>query len=261
MIDLIYRAKKYIGENYEKVPYLYSNLFGLENGNPNIHLWLEEIDGNIISICLLYHTCLHFYTHQTKYTGKLLWEVLDNNDIEIVMLSGEQNDVLNKLSSDKWDFVTDYIVKHNKPNLNTDYSSLEVKSSDDIIGVTQLLLSDPLYSNIYDFESLKSQLTERYNVGFGKIFRIKDTNRINGCVAITGENDKFIFNGCLMVDSNHRRKGIAEELMKAVISYSHYIHKDCLCFIGIENTVSLSMHKKFEDPVIIGTITKCIRKR
>jgi len=261
MIDLIGRLKNYIGENYEKVPYLYSNLYGLKKDNPDIHLWIEEIDDNIISICLLYHTCLHFYSHQTHYAGKLLWNILENNDIDVVMLPGEQSELLKKFPSDKWGFVTDYIIKHNNTNINTDFSSFEVKSSNDITGVAQLLLSDPLYSNIYDFESLTNQLTERYNAGFGKIFRVETANKVIGCVAITGENDRFIFNGCLMVDSDYRRMGIAEDLMKAVISYSHYIRKDCLCFIGIENVASISMHKKFENPIIIGTVTKCIRKK
>lgn len=73
MDSTIIEIKSYIGEDYKKVPYLYSNLAAIDRNNPNIKIWIEKNSmGDIIAIFLLYHTCLHFYSREEKYVGDKL---------------------------------------------------------------------------------------------------------------------------------------------------------------------------------------------
>ena len=259
--QLILEAKDYIGTDYEKVPYLYSTLDSLADNNPNIKLWIErDKTGQIISVSLLYHTCLHFYSHQDIYSGTLFREIIANNRVDVIMLQATRTDLLKQFNHEQWDFVTDYIIRHETRMFNPNFQSYEVQDASEIPEIADLLLSEPIYAEIYTRPQLTEQLYDRWKSGFGKIFRMRIDNQTAGCVAVTGENDRFIFDGCLAVGASYRRKGIAEILMKAVISYACSKGKNCLCFIGVENHASLAMHKKFEQPAIIGKITKCIRK-
>lgn len=261
MDSTIIEIKSYIGEDYKKVPYLYSNLAAIDRNNPNIKIWIEKNSmGDIIAIFLLYHTCLHFYSREEKYVGDKLQEILSLYPVDVVMIPDNQIHMLNYFQSSSWHHVTDYIVQHERIMTDVDYAVYLVSSEDEIHDIAELLMKDPLYFESYSEGSLEYQLKERWRKGFGKIFRWQSNGRTVGCLAVTGENYRFIFYGCLMVDPAFRRQGIADRLVKACVSYGCDINKDCLCFIGIENEASLAMHKSCDNPAIVGRITKCILK-
>lgn len=252
--------KDYIGEDYGKVPYLYSNLFAKEN--PNIQSWIEKDEvGNIKAVFLLYHTCLHLFSRQNRYEGTLLSEILRRNPIDVVMVPGNNEELLAMFPSGKWDHVTDYIERHEKKSLIPDYEDYLLTSEEEIAEVAYLLMQESLYSVSYSVDSLQAQLMERWNAGYGKIFGYKKDGRIVGCLAVTGENDSFIFYGCLMVEKGYRRQGIADFLVKCCVSYACEKNKHCLCFIGVDNKASLAMHEQCNSPTVIGKIIKCYKKR
>jgi len=252
-------AIDYIGDAYCTVPYLYSNLISSNDNDPNIHIWIEyDENKEILCVCLLYHTCLHFFSRKSNYDGVLFWELLEANRVTIVMIPENNQNLLVNFSDYKWHFVTDFIFKHPKDATNSIYKELELNNEDEIIDVARLLISDPLYSDIYSLHQLTNQLTERWKAGFGKIFRIKKDGKIVGCAAITGECDRFLFNGCVMVASKYRRQGLFKLLIDAIKSYSNETGKECLYFVGIENSSSLAAHSKYERPIELGKIIKCI---
>lgn len=257
----IARVKSYIAEDCEKVPYLYSNLASLESGDKNIRLWIEtDRDDNITAVFLLYHTCLHFFSHQEKYAGEKLQQILARHRVDVMMIPDSQSHMLEYFPASHWRHVTDYIVRHGRKKTYPDYASCLVTSEDEIHDIAALLMEDPLYSESYAEDALDCQLSERWHQGYGKIFRWRENNRTAGCLAVTGENDRFLFYGCLMVAPEFRRKGIAANLVRACVSYACDLNKDCLCFIGIDNIASLAMHKRCDNPVVVGKIIKCIHK-
>lgn len=261
MKDLISQIKDYIGIDYGKVPYLYSNLSVYSPENPSVKAWIEKDKvGEIIAVFLLYHTSLHFYCRQERYIGSMLCELMSQYAINTVMLPHDKVELLSCFPSSDWNYDTDYILLLQNELSNPNYSSLLVKSEDEISDIVRLLMQDPLYSNSYTIDQLESQLKERWRAGYGKIFRYRESGKVVGCIAITGESDRFIFTGCLMVDPAHRREGVANELVKACNSYSYTINKDRLCFVGVENKASMKLHEKYAKPTVVGKIIKCHRK-
>ena len=260
----ISQIKDYIGKDFAKVPYLYSNLFSLKGANSNNELSISTLiekmgGGKIGAVFLLYHTCLHFYTRQEVYNGQKLKEILSQNRVDVVMLPGNQKQLLAQFPTTTWRHVADYIVRHKKAMLLPDYSTFMISTEEEIRDVAKLMMTDRLYSDIYTQNELELQLKERWRMGFGKIFTYKAEGKIVGSIAITGENDKFVFNGCLIVSQRYRRRGIADVLVKACVSYAYERNKFVLCFLGVENEATLALHKKCDSPEIIGKIIKCQR--
>ncbi len=261
MNDISDIAKDYIGADYAKVPYLFSNLFVFGDNNPNIKLWIEkDKDSNIIAVILLYHTCLHFYSKEPSYGGTRLQEVLNSNHIDMIMFPETQSHMIKYFPTGDWDIITDYIMRHERAILLPDFSLYMVTSESEIQEVAKLMMTESMYSDVYTMDNLISQLTKRWKDGFGKLFCYRIDNKLVGSMAITSENEYFRTSGCLIVDKNYRRMGIGETLVKAVASYSYDTLKDCLCFIGTDNHASYIMHEKCENITKIGKIIKCIKK-
>lgn len=255
-------ALNYVGDSYCTVPYLYSNLSTFDGKDPNIHFWIDHDENNDITcVCLLYHTCLHVFSRKSDYNGRLFKEILRNEDIDIVMIPENNQNLIDEFPENTWHFITDFIFKHPNDSVDSTYKNLLLKNEVEIREVSKLLMSDPLYSDIYTYSQLYNQLKDRWDAGFGKIFIIKRDNKIVGCTAITGESDKFLFNGCVMVAQEYRRRGLMKQLIEAVKSYGNEKGKDCLYFVGVENSSSLSAHSKYEQPVKIGKIIKCVLRK
>ncbi len=253
----IRKVKKYIGSDYTKVPYLYTNLHSYGIGNTNIEVWYDDIEGKVNAVYLRYFTCLHFYTQDNDYPKKSFLKLVQCIKPQVIML----DDIFGKkaLSSlELYSLTRQYLIKHD--TVVSDYSKLvSFAEREDIHKIAELLIQDRVYQEIYTRKELEQQLFERFDAGYGKCCIIKIDGEIVANYSINGENDKFAFCGSLIVQPEHRRKGLAQLVRQNLFKYVQNKGLECFSFIGEDNIASLKLSKKMNS-TIVGEIYKLHKK-
>lgn len=245
----------YIGESYSDVPYLYTNLvqYEVENKNSNVHVWLDingSTEATIQGVYLRYFNCLHFFTRLTDYPTQRLLHSIESTAPSVIMLDkyiGES--IANKISHSY--LFTKEITYYHPCNSITEMIfhndfQVEFAKREDILEIVRLLLIEKLFQSVYTFDELTSQLSERFDDGYGRLFLIRDRNADNKVVAaagINGENDKFIFHGSLVTHPGYRKRGFAKQLLSAIISHAANRGKPDMAFITSDNVVSQRLHE------------------
>ena len=80
-IDLVLGAIK---DNYGECLYLYLDLVKYGTENPNIKVWVNEIDNNIDFAALKYYTGMHIYVTKDDFDSNSLVELINNEHPTII---------------------------------------------------------------------------------------------------------------------------------------------------------------------------------
>lgn len=248
----IQQVKNYLGGDYLKVPYLYTNLYKYGTGNANVEVWTDFTDSQINGVYLRYFTCLHFYTKDSNYPHNSFLEFVEQNNPNVIMLEDTFGECIRpflKLYLLSREYTFQYDLG------KSEYSNLAgYADRKDIEEISELLMIDSIYQEMYTKEALLNQLLERFDAGYGKCCIIRRDGRIVANFSINGENDKFIFLGSLIVHPEYRNMGFGAIVLKYLCKYAQDKRIDCLAFVAEDNVASLELHKK--NALSIGMIYK-----
>lgn len=252
----IRQVEEYLGSDYLKVPYLYSNLYSYGIGNSNVEVWADIMCGQINGIYLRYFTCLHFYTKNSDYPEISFLQFVEQLNPEVIMLQETFGKVIQSFL-ELYLLSRGYIVQQDLGN--AEYSNMVgYANRNDIKEITELLMDDPIYQKIYTKENLYSQLLERFDAGYGKCCIIRKDGKIVANYSVNSENDKFVFLGSAIVHPNYRRMGLGGLIKKYLDKYALDKGIECLGLIEEDNVASLELNKKMNTSSI-GMIYKFIK--
>ncbi|MGI6757907.1 MAG: GNAT family N-acetyltransferase [Bacteroidaceae bacterium] len=250
--DLL-RVKVYLGSDYLKVPYLYTNLYKYGTGNTNVEVWFDINEEQMRGIYLRYFNCLHFYTKETNYSQKSFLEFTGQINPEVIMTEAAFGGRIRPFTK-SYSLTREYSIRCDPDR--AEYSNLAGYAvRQDIEEIAELIMMDRIYQEIYTEESLYNQLIERFDAGYGKCCIIRRDGKIVANYSINGENDKFIFLGSLIVHPDYRNMGFGSILLKHLCKYAQEKDLECLCFIAENNVKSLELHKK-NNALPVGMIYK-----
>lgn len=252
-VEDIQQVNDYVGIDFIKVPYLYTNLYKYGVGNANVNVWFDQIDNQIKGVYLRYFTCLHFYTKDNDYPLRVFLEFVEQLNPEVIMVEDTFGKRIQPFLYSYF-LTREYTVRF---DLNiAEYSDFaKFACREDLEEIAELLMLEKIYQEIYTKETLYDQLTERFDAGYGKCCIIKKDKKIVANYSVNGENDKFVFLGSLIVHPNYRHMGFGGIVLKHLCKYASDKRLECLCFIAEDNVASLELHKKI-NALPIGMIYK-----
>jgi N-acetylglutamate synthase-like GNAT family acetyltransferase len=248
----IRQVKDYLGSDYLKVPYLYTNLYKYGIGNENVEVWAEIKDNQINGVYLRYFTCLHFYTKDVNYSQYSFLKFVEQNNPKVIMVEDTFGERIKPLLN-AYLLSREYTFQYGLGK--SEYSNLAgYADREDIEEIAELLMIDRIYQEMYTKEALLNQLLERFDAGYGKCCIIRKDGRIVANFSINGENNKFIFLGSLIVHPEYRNMGFGAIVLKYLCKYAQDKRIDCLAFVAEDNVASLELHKK--NALSVGMIYK-----
>ncbi|MGB4205609.1 MAG: GNAT family N-acetyltransferase [Bacteroidales bacterium] len=246
-------VKDYLGSDYLKVPYLYTNLYKYGVGNDNVDVWIDKTSERINGVYLRYFTCLHFFTREDNYSKNSFIEFVKDNNFEVIMLEETFGEKIQSFLQ-SYTLTREYTIKYDIEN--SEYSDIVCYAErEEIEEIAELLMNDQIYQEIYTKESLYNQLLERFDAGYGKCSIIKKDGKIVANASINGENDRFAFIGSNIVHPEFRRMGFGTKVLNHLLKYVQSKELECLCYIVDNNFASLELHKNM-NALPVGMIYK-----
>ena len=209
---------KYIGQEYNKSPYLYIDLikYGFSNDNVTTYIQKNEKD-DIQCIVLCYYTGMHIFSKK-----------LDFNIDEIVNLIKEitpaiicaEKEIIQKLSDKlkKYSNKFGYVRELKKVNNINYIHEVTLATIDDIKDVARLLNEDEDLGKAYKNDELYIQLLERNKDGFSRNYVIKENNKVISHAASSGETEKVAMISGVITNPKYRGMGYAYEVTSKLCS-------------------------------------------
>lgn len=242
--NMLSRVFEYIGDGKYQCFYLYLDLQKYGTTGENVELWLSYKDSNINGIAYRYYDTLHLYSKEQLPSQDVLHLV----EIMHPMCITGPDELIAGLRQ----FLdTDYSYKLSHI-ITTDHLLDEVQDVNiaqaceaDLSAVVELLMSEHIYSSVYDKESLLKQLKTRLNDGFGRIFVARDSSgRLIATNATFAENDEIAVIGGLVTDPSLRGKGFGRAITASTWNLLFRGGKRCLAFLADDNEPTLILHRK-----------------
>lgn len=246
-------VKDYLGSDYLKVPYLYTNLYKYGVGNDNVDVWVDIKSEQIKGVYLRYFTTLHFYTKANNYNKQEFLGFIRQLNPNVIMVEDNLGKEIHPMLM-SYKLIREYTIKY---DLSASKCSdlVSFAEREEIEEVAELLMKDQIYQEIYTKAILYNQLLERFDAGYGKCSIIKKEGKIVANASINGENDRFAFIGSIIVHPEYRRLGLGAKVVNHLIKYVQNKDLECLCYIVDNNYASLEMHKNM-NALPVGMIYK-----
>lgn len=205
----INKLKDYIQENYYKCLYLYLDLIQYGCENPNIDVWIQTKNDNIVAVILKYYTGMHIFSNQHDYELIEIVELIKNE--KSTMICGEKQTVLdcfNEMKDEKYEIETGW-VRGLKDSELKQYENVEKAQKEDFIDIAKLIYEDEDLGSSYELESLTQQMYERNLEKFTRNYVIHNEGKVIAHASTGAENEKLAMLSYVITDPQHRGKGLA----------------------------------------------------
>lgn len=234
----------YLGDSYNRVPYLYTNLYTYGTDSPVCSTWVDVEDGQLRAVYLQYRTCLHFFSRDEAYPVASYIDFMQGRDVRVAIVTEEFGMRLMSAIHPK-KCLKECCLKGDTTQPSTpDLDVVRTTRREDFPRIVDCMMTETMYSEINTREGLLTQLLERFDAGYGRSFHIEVDGAIAASYGISGENDKFIFTASLIVNPAMRGRGFAPLLTRALWRYAGAKGKESYCFVDEENEASIRMHTK-----------------
>lgn len=242
----ILKIEKYVKDDFLNCPYLYTNItkYGLIQGKTEI--FIDLIDGEHISVALLYYDCLHIYYPHTLKDYRNILELIDELRPRTIFFPMYSNDIID---------VHGYhgkkvLVMSPKYFLDIDTSLVKDATTSDIPRISEFMYTH--YKDVYESpEVISRQIQERMLDNYGRTKYMECGGNIVACISSYAELDDFAIVSGLLVDESQRGKKLGSIMLNSINKELHDEGKKT-CGIIVED-YSRVFHEKngFE---IVGTI-------
>lgn len=248
----------YIGDQYLKVPYFYSNLKRYGTQSEHVSVWVDMDHEELKGTYLLYYDCLHFFTREQDYPENNILEMLNAAKPKVIVVMDEIGARLTPNLGNSYDIERNYIWDISVMAADRLHPQIEAARLEDVEEIADLMMKDPEYYTVYDRETLFSQIRSRLLDGYGRTFVIRRDREIVTIYNIYGETDTMAILGGLLVHPQYRRQGLAQEIIRSTCRMLTDEKKRCIAFINFNNTPSLELHKSYGS-VILSSSYKFVK--
>lgn len=203
------KIKDYIGNDYYKCLYLYLDLLEYGCENPNINVWIQAENEELLAVILKYYTGMHIFSKAHNYKADEIVELIRDTNPSIIcgekqVVSGFYNEVKNE----KYDIETGWVRKLQNNQLEK-YENVQKARKDDFWNIAKLIYEDEDLGSSYKLESLVQQMYERNCQQYTRNYIITENNKVLTHAATGAENEKLAMLSYVITDPRHRGKGLA----------------------------------------------------
>ncbi len=209
------RIFSYIGNDYEKCLYIYSDLIKYGMDSQYVTTWVNIIDDSIRAIVMRYHNGMHIYSECLDYNKDEIVKLI--RKIEPSMILGIE-DIIVDLSDMLDEYNNEYgYIKRMKKHIDIQaYDNIKIATAGDVASLADMLMSDEKFSEGYIYDEMYKQISERILDGYGKTFYIYDKNKILSQLGIAAELDRFVVISNVYTAKEYRGQGYAGLLFSYV---------------------------------------------
>lgn len=213
---MIYKAKQdnteeiinYIGNDYNKCPYLYIDFIKYGFSNNNVATYIQKRNNDIQCIILCYHTGMHIFSKNLDF---FIDEVIDLINKKKPTIICAEKEVIIKLKSylENYSSKMGYVRELRQINSIIPIEKVQKATIDDLKEVAKLLNEDEDLGKSYSNDELYLQLVERKKEGFSRNYVIKENDKVIAHAATGGENEKIAILSGVITNPSYRGKGYA----------------------------------------------------
>ena len=253
------RIIDYIGDQYLKVPYFYSNLKRYGTESEHVSVWVDMEREELKGAYLLYYDCLHFFTREQDYPVSNILEMLNAAKPKVIVVMDEIGARLAPNIENSYDIERNYIWDISVMAADHLHPQIEAAHLEDVEEIADLMMKDPEYYTVYDRETLLAQIRSRLLDGYGRTFVIRKDGKIVTTYSVYGETDNMAILGGLLVHPQYRRQGLAQEIIRSTCRMLTDENKHCITFVNFNNIPSLELHKS-HGAVILSSTYKFVKQ-
>lgn len=218
MKDWNKRIFSYIGDDYEKCLYVYSDLIKYGVSTEYVTVWVNVIDDKIRAIIMKYHNGMHIYSSNLDYDKteivKLVRKTKPSMVLGVEAIISDISDMLGDYSC-----KYGYVKKMKKSAGNYKYDDVKTATLEDVGSLTKMLMEDEGFSVGYTYDEMFGQILERIADEYGKTFYIRNEDEICAQLGISAITNQFMIISNVYTLKQYRGKQYASKLF----SYMSYI--------------------------------------
>lgn len=222
------RIFSYIGRDYEKCLYIYADLKKYGMDSEYVMTWVNIIDDNIKAVLMQYHNGMHIYSDGLDYDKEEIVALIQKMRPSMVL--GVQTLILDIANSlEEYHQECGYIKRMKEVGEEYEDDNIRMATVDDVVPLTEMLMSDVEFSVGYTFDEMYRQISERILDEYGKTFYICDQNQITAQLGIAAELDDIIVISNVYTAKTYRNQGYAAQLFSYIkqISANKKIYLFC----------------------------------
>lgn len=209
------RIFSYIGNDYEKCLYIYSDLIKYGMDSESVAAWINVIDDSIRAVVMKYHNGMHIYSAKLDYNKAELVNLIRKTKPSMVL--GVET-VISDIADVLHEYDSEYgYIKRMKRDMDAYVcDNIRMATIEDVASLTEMLMSDEEFSDGYTYEEMYGQISERILDGYGKTFYIGDKNEILSQLGIAAQLNKFVVISNVYTAKEYRGHGYASGLLAYV---------------------------------------------
>ena len=240
----IQQAVSYIGEGKLQCFYLYMDMIKYGAERPEMGLWISEVKGEIRGVAYRYFDTIHLYSREVFPLQDAL-ELINELLPKCVTGSQKTIDRIFGQTAKPYTYELSHIITANrfmeeKPGLKIEQAALT-----DVPEIAALMMKDHIYYEVYTYEKLCTQLQDRIETGFGRLFIIRnDLGRLVATNATYAEVEDMAVIGGLITDPDLRGQGLGRAITASTWNLVRTEGKRGLAFLAVNNEKTVIMHQK-----------------
>lgn len=158
----------YIGNDYQESLYLYldAKKYGIKN--QNVMCWLQQYEGKITAVILMYHTGMHIYSREKVFNAE---EIVDLINVRKPSMICAEATIIKKLSQNLKEYKMElgYVARFFGNEENVYIDAIKHACPSDYKEMAKMLISDEI-GNSYSLDELEKQIAERIEDGYSRSY-------------------------------------------------------------------------------------------
>ena len=201
----IERILPYLKEDVENCIYLYTDVFMYGLDNPNMKLWIQEQNDEIVEVVMKYHDSFQLYARKdADWDVEGTLALIHEYDVTMINARSEMIDRLKPYMQDGYDHMYGVIIRLCATAEFEGQEDVEIATLDDVEDIAELLAEDPFYADSYTKEELVAQFAERIETGMGRSAIIRRDGKIVAHCASFTEADGIAVNAGVIARKEYR---------------------------------------------------------
>lgn len=225
--------------------YMYMDIEECGVDDEELDMWFFEEEGKLTAIGYLYYDCLHIYSKGTYCSDELMDLIREINPK--VMISSMENidEIKKRVNEDDYIYESNHMVSSDKFFEENHDFNITPAEEKDIPEIAALMMKADIYSDIYTYDKLVSDMTRRLHDGFGRMFIIRDDDgKLIATNATNAETGELAVIGGLVTDPDARGRGLGTAITASTWNLVMREGKIPLSFLITTNHQTISVHKK-----------------
>ncbi len=233
---------EFMGEGRVICFYLYMDMLQYGTENPDMDLWVSQVEGQIKAAFYRYHDTIHMYS-RGDFPQAEVENFLKEHPCKVVTMPKPDADKLAGLFEGCECELSNVITATKTMEGRRDLD-IRPAGEEDARAIAELMMKDSIYYTVYTTEALEAQILERLRSGFGRLFVIRKGDKVIATNATSAELEDMAVVSGLVTDPDERGQGLGQAITAHTWNLLREEGKLPLAYLAQENANTIRLHDK-----------------